>query len=69
MNATLSTDSEQDAQQPPVDARTRIDDTLLQSAAWLCRHYGAGRTNDALKEQRTKEEQKTQKHEHTKNKK
>ncbi|QCT20997.1 type I secretion system permease/ATPase [Jejubacter calystegiae] len=48
MNATLSTDSEQDAQQPPVDARTRIDDTLLQSAAWLCRHYGAGRTQEAL---------------------
>jgi ATP-binding cassette subfamily C protein LapB len=48
MNATLSTNSEQDAQQPPVDARTRIDDTLLQSVAWLCRHYGAGRTQEAL---------------------
>ncbi|MBB3307163.1 MULTISPECIES: type I secretion system permease/ATPase [unclassified Enterobacter] len=49
MNATES-DNQQHEQELQSLARvqTRIDDTLLQSVDWLCRHYGLGRSFDAL---------------------
>ncbi|MHC2599036.1 ATP-binding cassette subfamily C protein LapB [Kluyvera sp. 1366] len=49
MNATETDSSQQEhALQSLARVQTRIDDTLLQSVAWLCRHYGLARSFDAL---------------------
>lgn len=47
MNAT-ETDNQQQELQSLARVQTRIDDTLLQSVDWICRHYGQGRSFDAL---------------------
>lgn len=49
MNATESDNLQQEQElQSLARVQTRIDDTLLQSVDWLCRHYGLGRSVDAL---------------------
>ncbi|MDY0927304.1 type I secretion system permease/ATPase [Pantoea trifolii] len=47
MNATES-DIQQQELQSLARVQTRVDDTLLQSVDWICRHYGLGRSFDAL---------------------
>jgi len=49
MNATESDNQKQEQELHSLArVQTRIDDTLLQSVDWLCRHYGLGRSFDAL---------------------
>ncbi|MBZ6392453.1 MAG: type I secretion system permease/ATPase [Pantoea dispersa] len=49
MNATKSDNKKQEQELHSLArVQTRIDDTLLQSVDWLCRHYGLGRSFDAL---------------------
>lgn len=48
MNANESHNLQQDELQQLAQVPMRIDDTLLQSVAWICQHYGMGRSQEAL---------------------
>lgn len=48
MNANESHNLQQDELQQLAQVTMRIDDTLLQSVAWICQHYGMGRSQEAL---------------------
>jgi ATP-binding cassette subfamily C protein LapB len=48
MNANESPNLQQDELQQLAQVPMRIDDTLLQSVAWICQHYGMGRSQEAL---------------------
>lgn len=48
MNATDTDNLQEQELQSLARVQTRIDDTLLQSVEWLCRHYGLSRSFDAL---------------------
>lgn len=48
MNANESHNLQQDELQQLAQVHRRIDDTLLQSVAWICQHYGMGRSQEAL---------------------
>lgn len=50
MNTNSSTAEQTDALKQRVEAASRIEDTLLHSVAWLCRHYKLGRSQQALVE-------------------
>lgn len=45
---TTETDNQQQELSSLARVQTRIDDTLLQSVDWICRHYSLGRSFDAL---------------------
>lgn len=48
MNANESQHLQQDELQQLAQVPMRIDDTLLQSVAWICQHYGMERSQHAL---------------------
>jgi ATP-binding cassette subfamily C protein LapB len=48
MNANNTQPLPEDELQQLAQVHTRIDDTLLQSVAWVCEHYGMGRSQQSL---------------------
>ncbi|KMV68940.1 ABC transporter [bacteria symbiont BFo1 of Frankliniella occidentalis] len=48
MNANENQPQHEDELQQLAQVQTRIDDTLLQSVAWVCQHYGQGRSHESL---------------------
>ncbi|WP_343553471.1 type I secretion system permease/ATPase [Pantoea sp.] len=48
MDANTLTEQQQSELHANARVQTRVDDTLLQSLSWVCRHYGLGKSDDAL---------------------